>query len=48
MENFYHQIKKNPYMDFFQTILETVDQKVTLREISINLREAYDFRVQYV
>jgi hypothetical protein len=47
MENLYHQIK-NPHMDFLQTILETVDQKVILREISTNLREVYDFKVQYV
>ena len=48
MENLYHQIKKNPHTDFFLTILETVDQKVTLGEISLNLREAYEFRVQNV
>jgi len=48
MENLYHQIKKNPHMDFFRTILETVDQKVTLGEISPSLREAYEFRVQNV
>jgi len=29
MENLYHQIKKNPRRNFFQAILETIDQKVT-------------------
>lgn len=48
MENLYHQIKKNSHRDFFQTILEMIDQKVTLGEISTALREAYYFRVQYV
>jgi hypothetical protein len=48
MENLYHQIKKNPHMDFFQTILEAVDQKVNLGGISTNLREAYEFRAHNV
>ena len=45
LENLYHQVKKNSNRNFFQTILETVDQKATLGEISGTLREAYDFRV---
>jgi methylmalonyl-CoA mutase N-terminal domain/subunit len=45
LENLYHQVKKNPNRNFFQTILETVDQKATSGEISDTLREAYDFRV---
>lgn len=42
------QVKKYPDRNLFQTVLEAVDQKATLGEISSALREAYDFRVQYV
>jgi methylmalonyl-CoA mutase N-terminal domain/subunit len=45
LENLYHQVKKNSDRNFFQTILETVDQKATLGEISGTLREAFDFKV---
>ncbi|MDI6764161.1 MAG: methylmalonyl-CoA mutase family protein [Thermodesulfobacteriota bacterium] len=45
LENLYHQVKHHPNSNFFQTILEAVDQKATLGEISDTLREAYDFKV---
>jgi methylmalonyl-CoA mutase N-terminal domain/subunit len=48
LENLYREVKKNPNSNFFQTILETVDQKATLGEISDTLRQAYDFKVHYV
>jgi methylmalonyl-CoA mutase N-terminal domain/subunit len=48
LENLYHEVKKNPNGNFFQTILETVDQKATLGEISDTLRQAYDFTVHFV
>src|SRR4030066_306246 len=48
LENLYHKVKRNPNSNFFQTILEAVDQKATLGEISDTLREAYDFKVHYV
>jgi methylmalonyl-CoA mutase N-terminal domain/subunit len=48
LENLYHQVKKNSNSNLFQTILEAVDQKATLGEISNTLREAYDFKVHYV
>lgn len=40
-------VKKNPESNIFQTILETVDQRATLGEISDTLREAYDFKVHF-
>lgn len=45
LENLYHQVKNNPDRNFFQMILETVDQEATLGEISNTLREAYDFKI---
>jgi methylmalonyl-CoA mutase N-terminal domain/subunit len=48
LENLYHEVKRNPNSNFFQTILEALDQKATLGEISDTLREAYDFKVHYV
>jgi len=45
LENLYHQVKLHPNNNFFQTILETVDQKATVGEISTTLRESYDFKV---
>ncbi len=48
LENLYHKVKKNPNSNFFQAILEAVDQKTTLGEINDTLREAYDFKVHYV
>jgi len=44
----YRRVKENPHGNLFQTILETVIQKATLGEISDTLRQAYDFKVQYV
>jgi methylmalonyl-CoA mutase N-terminal domain/subunit len=48
LKHLYHRVKKDPEHNLFQAILETVDQKATLGEISDTLREAYDFRVHYV
>jgi len=48
LENLYREVKRSPNGNFFQTILETVDQKATLGEISDTLRQAYDFKVHYV
>ena len=48
LENLYHEVKKNPNGNFFQTILEAVNQKATIGEISDTLRQAYDFTVHYV
>jgi len=48
LEKLYCEVKKNPNGNFFQTILETVDQEATLGEISDTLRQAYDFTVHYV
>ncbi|MDP3017110.1 MAG: methylmalonyl-CoA mutase family protein, partial [Deltaproteobacteria bacterium] len=45
LENLYRQVKHHPNSNFFQTILETVDQEATLGEISGTLREAFDFKV---
>ncbi len=47
LENLYHEVKKNPNSNFFRTILEAVDQKATIGEISDTLRQAYDFTVHY-
>lgn len=43
-----HRVKKDPKGNILPTILETVEQKATLGEISDALREAYDFKVRYV
>jgi methylmalonyl-CoA mutase N-terminal domain/subunit len=48
LETLCDQVKKYPSRNLFKTILEAVDHKATLGEISSALREAYDFRVQYV
>jgi len=48
LKKLYNQVKNNPNSNFFQTILEAVEQKATLGEISDTLREAYDFKVHYV
>ncbi len=48
LENLYHEVEKNPNSNFFQTILEAVDQKATIGEISDTLRQAYDFTVHFV
>ncbi|MBM4351317.1 MAG: methylmalonyl-CoA mutase, partial [Deltaproteobacteria bacterium] len=48
LEHLFHQVKKNPGRNSFQAILETVDQKATLGEISDTLRQAYDFRIPSV
>jgi methylmalonyl-CoA mutase N-terminal domain/subunit len=47
LENLYHEVKKNPNSNFFETILEAVNQKATIGEISDTLRQAYDFTVHY-
>ena len=48
LENLYRDVKKNPDGNFFTAILEAVDQKATLGEMSDTLRQAYDFTVHYV
>jgi methylmalonyl-CoA mutase N-terminal domain/subunit len=48
LEKLYHEVKGKSNANFFQNILEAVDQKVTLGEISDTLRQAYDFTVRYV
>jgi len=48
LENLYREVKRDPNSNFFPTILETVDRKATLGEISDTLRQAYDFEVHYV
>jgi methylmalonyl-CoA mutase N-terminal domain/subunit len=48
LEKLYREVKRNPDSNFFQSILETVDQEATLGEISDTLRQAYDFMVRYV
>jgi methylmalonyl-CoA mutase N-terminal domain/subunit len=48
LEKLYHEVKGKPNGNFFQSILEAVDQKVTLGEVSDTLRQAYDFTVHYV
>lgn len=44
----YHQMKNNPDGNFFPAVLQAIDQKATIGEISDTLREAYDFIVRYV
>jgi len=48
LDKLYRHVKNNPDGDFFLAILEAVDQKATLGEISDTLRQAYDFTVHYV
>lgn len=48
LETLCHRVKKDPKGNVLPTILETVEQKATLGEISDALREAYDFKVHYV
>lgn len=42
------RVKQDPKGNIFQAVLETVEQKATLGEISDALREAYDFKVHDV
>jgi methylmalonyl-CoA mutase N-terminal domain/subunit len=48
LDKLYRHVKNNPDGNFFPAILEAVDQKATLGEISDTLRQAYDFTVHYV
>jgi methylmalonyl-CoA mutase N-terminal domain/subunit len=48
LETLYRQAKENPHGNLFPVIMETVDQKATIGEISDALRQAYDFTVHYV
>ncbi len=48
LENVYRHVKNHPDENFFPAILEAVDQKATLGEISDRLRQAHDFKVHYV
>jgi len=48
LEKLYHKVKKNHDGNLFPNILETVEQKATIGEISNILRQAYDFEVYCV
>ena len=48
LDKLHRQVKSNPDGNFFPAILEAVDQKATVGEISDTLRQAYDFTVHYV
>jgi methylmalonyl-CoA mutase N-terminal domain/subunit len=43
LENLYHQVRENPMGNWLPTIIEAVEQKATIGEISDTLRQAYDF-----
>jgi len=45
LDKLYHEVKGNPDQNFFHVLIEVVDQKATLGEISDTLRQAYDFRI---
>jgi methylmalonyl-CoA mutase N-terminal domain/subunit len=45
LENLYQRVKSHPDSNFFQAIMEAVNQGATLGEISDTLREAYDFKI---
>ena len=48
LDKLHRHVKSNPDRNFFPAILEAVDQKATVGEISDTLRQAYDFTVHYV
>ncbi len=48
LDKLHRHVKSNPDGNFFPAILEAVDQKATVGEISETLRQAYDFKVYYV
>jgi methylmalonyl-CoA mutase N-terminal domain/subunit len=48
LDKLYRHVKKNSDKNLFHAILEAVDQKATIGEISDTLRQAYDFIVYYV
>jgi methylmalonyl-CoA mutase N-terminal domain/subunit len=48
LDRLYRHVKDHPNGNFFPAVLEAVDQKVTLGEMSDTLRQAYDFKVHYV
>jgi methylmalonyl-CoA mutase N-terminal domain/subunit len=48
LDKLHRHVKNNPDGNFFSAILEAVDQKATVGEISDTLRQAYDFKVHYV
>jgi methylmalonyl-CoA mutase N-terminal domain/subunit len=48
LDKLYRYAKNHLGENFFPAILESVDQKVTLGEISDCLRQVYDFTVHYV
>jgi len=45
LETLYRYVRENPYDNWVPTIIEAVEQKATLGEISDTLREAHDFTV---
>ncbi len=48
LEGLHRQVKENPDGNWVPAIMEAVDQKATLGEISDTLRQAHDFEVRYV
>ncbi len=48
LDKLYHHVRHHPDENFLPAILEAVEHKATLGEISDTLREAYDFKVHYV
>jgi len=48
LDKLFHYSKNHPGENSFPAILEAVDQKVTLGEMSDCLRQVYDFTVHYV
>ena len=48
LEKLYHHVRHHPDENFLPAILEAVEHKATLGEISDTLRKAYDFKVHYV
>ena len=48
LEKLYRQVKEDPHGNLLPTLIETVEQKATLGEISDTLREAYAFKVHTI
>jgi len=47
LEKLYHEVKKHPEGNWVPSIIQAVDQKATLGEISDTLRQAHDFVVHW-
>lgn len=46
LDQLYHRVRSHPDENFLPAILEAVEQRATLGEISDILRKAYDFKIQ--